>query len=56
MERQDLTGPETLQFGDEYFFNGQLQTDIMATIYEMKYNVNLSSSQFGAGTVGQGSS
>ena len=52
----NLTGPNTLQFGDEYFFNGQLQTDIMATIYEMKYNVNLSSSQFGAGTVGYGSS
>jgi hypothetical protein len=52
----NLTGPETLQFGDEYFFNGLLETDIMATIYEMKYNVNLSSSQFGAGTVGKGSS
>ena len=47
----DLTGPETLQFGDEYFLNGQIQTDIMATIYEMKYNVNLSSTQFGGGTV-----
>jgi hypothetical protein len=52
----NLTGPETLQFGDEYFFNGLLESDIMATIYEMKYNVNLSSSQFGAGTVGKGSS
>ena len=28
----------------------------MATIYEMKYNVNLSSTQFGGGTVGQGTS
>ena len=52
----DLTGPETLQFGDEYFFNGVLESDIMATIYEMKYNVNLSTSQFGAGNVGKGSS
>jgi len=52
----DLTGPQTLQFGDEYFFNGLLETDIMATIYEMKYNVNLSTSQFGAGNVGKGSS
>ena len=52
----NLTGPETLQFGDEYFFNGLLETDIMATIYEMKYNVNLSTSQFGAGNVGKGSS
>ena len=52
----NLTGPQTLQFGDEYFFNGALETDIMATIYEMKYNVNLSTSQFGAGNVGKGSS
>jgi hypothetical protein len=52
----NLTGPETLQFGDEYFFNGLLESDIMATIYEMKYNVNLSTSQFGAGNVGKGSS
>ena len=52
----NLTGPQTLQFGDEYFFNGLIETDIMATIYEMKYNVNLSSTQFGGGTVGQGTS
>ena len=52
----NLTGPQTLQFGDEYFLNGQIQTDIMATIYEMKYNVNLASSQFGGGTVGKGTS
>ena len=48
-----LTGPQLLQFGDEYFFNGVLQTDIMATIYEMKYNINVSSTQFGGGVVGQ---
>jgi hypothetical protein len=35
-----------LNFGDEYYFYGNLETDIQATIYEMKYKVNLSSSEF----------
>jgi len=37
---------QTLNFGDEYYFYGSLETDIQATIYEMKYKVNLSNSEF----------
>ena len=41
------TGEDTkLQFGDEYFFYGSLETDIMATIYEMKHVVQLGSNKF----------
>jgi hypothetical protein len=36
----------SMNFGDEYFFYGNLETDIQATIYEMKYKINLSSSEF----------
>jgi hypothetical protein len=39
------TGP-TLNFGDEYFFYGNIETDIQATIYEMRYLCNLSQNQF----------
>ena len=35
-----------MNFGDETFFHGYLQTDIQATIYEMRYLVNLPSNQF----------
>ncbi len=35
-----------LQFGDEYFMYGALDSDIMATIYEMRYNVNIGNNQF----------
>ena len=35
-----------MTFGDEYFFYGVLQTDIQATIYEMRYLVNLATSQY----------
>jgi hypothetical protein len=35
-----------LNFGDEYFFYGNVNTDIQATIYEMKYAVNLQQEQF----------
>jgi len=38
--------PNNLQFGDEYFFYGNLNTDIMATIYEMRYGVTLAPGQF----------
>ena len=38
-------GPK-LNFGDEYYFYGSFETDIQATIYEMKYKINLSSSEF----------
>jgi hypothetical protein len=36
----------TLNFGDEYYFYGSLETDIQATIYEMRYKINLSQSEF----------
>lgn len=35
-----------LNFGDEYYFYGNLQTDIAATIYEMRYLINLGINQF----------
>jgi hypothetical protein len=35
-----------LNFGDEYYFYGSLETDIQATIYEMVYKLNLSNSEF----------
>jgi hypothetical protein len=37
---------EILNFGDEYYFYGNLETDISATIYEMKYLINLGRNQF----------
>jgi hypothetical protein len=36
----------TLYFGDEYSFYGTINTDIQATIYEMRYKVNLSFAEF----------
>ena len=38
--------PDTLNFGDEYYFYGNLTTDISATIFEMKYLINLGRNQF----------
>ena len=38
--------PEVLNFGDEYYFYGNIETDISATIYEMKYLINLGRNQF----------
>jgi hypothetical protein len=35
-----------LNFGDEYFFYGNLETDIQATIYEMRYQINIGSVNF----------
>jgi hypothetical protein len=35
-----------VNFGDEYFFYGTIQTDIEATIYEMRYLINLPNNQF----------
>jgi hypothetical protein len=35
-----------LQFGDEYYFYGNLETDIQATIYEMRYKINLNNTEF----------
>jgi hypothetical protein len=40
----------SLNFGDEYYFYGALETDIQATIYEMKYKVNLSATEFQSST------
>ena len=40
------TTPADLQFGDEYFFYGSLETDIMATIYEMRHVVQLGNGEF----------
>jgi hypothetical protein len=37
---------EILNFGDEYVFYGNLETDITATIYEMRYLINLGRNQF----------
>ena len=38
--------PEILNFGDEFYFYGNLETDISATIYEMKYLITLGRNQF----------
>jgi len=38
--------PDILNFGDEYYFYGNLETDISATIYEMRYLINLGRNQF----------
>jgi hypothetical protein len=35
-----------LNFGDEYFFYGTINTDIEATIYQMRYLINLPTNQF----------
>lgn len=37
---------DLLNFGDEYYFYGNLESDITATIYEMKYLINLGRNQF----------
>jgi hypothetical protein len=37
---------DILNFGDEYAFYGNLETDITATIYEMRYLINLGRNQF----------
>lgn len=37
---------EYLNFGDEFYFYGNFTTDISATIYEMKYLINLTRNQF----------
>jgi hypothetical protein len=37
---------EIMNFGDEFYFYGNLETDITATIYEMRYLINLGRNQF----------
>jgi hypothetical protein len=39
------TSPK-LNFGDEYYFYGGIETDIQATIYELMYKVNLNYTEF----------
>lgn len=38
--------PNIMNFGDEYYFYGNLETDITATIYEMRFLCNLGRNQF----------
>lgn len=38
----------SLNFGDEYYFYGNMETDIQATIYEMRYKINLGITEFQA--------
>jgi hypothetical protein len=40
------TSPNDLQFGDERFFYGNLETYIGATIYKTIFNISLNSGQF----------
>ena len=40
------TSTGRIQFGEEYFFYGTINTDIEATIYEMRYLINLPGNQF----------
>jgi hypothetical protein len=35
-----------IQFGDEFFFYGNVETDIQSTIYQMRYLINLPIGQF----------
>jgi hypothetical protein len=42
--------PNTLQFGDERFFYGNLDTNIGATIYKTIFDVRVNSGQFNATT------
>jgi len=44
---QNDTQPQ-LNFGDEYYFYGSIETDIQATIYEMRYKINLGQAEFQA--------
>ena len=37
---------DVLNFGDEFYYYGNLETDISATIYEMKYLITLGRNQF----------
>jgi len=37
---------DIMNFGDEYYFYGNIETDIQATIYEMRFKCNLPQNQF----------
>jgi len=42
----EINKTNCLNFGDEYYFYGNIETDIESTIFEMKYIVNLTNNQF----------
>lgn len=42
------TQQNRLGFGDEYYFYGNIETDIQGTIYEMRYDIGLNNGQFEA--------
>ena len=46
IELSDSSTTVGLNFGDEYFFYGNLETDIQATIYEMRYQINIGAANF----------
>jgi hypothetical protein len=46
IELSDSNTTVGLNFGDEYFFYGNLETDIQATIYEMRYQINVGAANF----------
>jgi hypothetical protein len=41
-----LNDTDVLNFGDEFYFYGNFETDIAATIYEMRYLVTLGRNEF----------
>jgi hypothetical protein len=43
--KNDLN-PYAMNFGEETFFHGYIETDIQSTIYEMRYLINLPNAQF----------
>jgi hypothetical protein len=45
LTQNNVTTPQ-LNFGDEFYFYGNIETDIQATIYEMRYKVNLGQAEF----------
>ena len=45
-KNSSLTPEEQIQFGEEFYFFGTISADTEATIYEMRYLVNLPAGQF----------
>jgi hypothetical protein len=46
LSMQTIVGPQTLQFGDERFFYGNVSTYIGATIFKTIFNIQVSSAQY----------
>ena len=46
MDVVPVGSPNVLNYGDEFMFYGNIETDISATIYEMRYLVTLGRAQF----------